>query len=193
MKSKLRWGIIGLLTVVAFGSAGYLQQRQAHAAQSTGDAQIIKDARISKAVAVIHPTQGNTVHGVVTFMQMGDGVHVVVNLSGLPAGEHGFHIHEFGDCSAPDGTSAGGHFNPENKPHSGPDAMERHAGDLGNITADASGNATLDRMDMHMTLNGPNMIVGRGLIIHEKADDMKTQPTGAAGARLGCGVIGVGK
>lgn len=147
----------------------------------------------TKAIAVIAPASGSQVKGSVTFTQEGGGVRVMATLSGLAPGVHGFHIHEFGDVSAADGTSAGVHFNPAELPHAGPDAANRHLGDLGNITADSAGNATLDRVDAHLSLSGPNTIIGRSVVVHDKADDMATQPTGNAGARIGVGVIGLAK
>lgn len=143
------------------------------------------------ATAQLEPTQGNNVRGTVTFMPMGNGVHVIAELTGLPAGEHGFHVHETGDCSAPDASSAGGHFNPTGAPHGAPtDAMgERHVGDLGNIEADASGNARYERVDELLALSGTNSIVGKAVIVHANPDDFETQPTGNAGDRLACGVI----
>ena len=114
-------------------------------------------------------------------------------LSGLKEGSHGFHIHEFGDCSAPDGTSAGGHFNPSGEPHAGPKDAARHTGDLGNVEAGKDGTATLEYVDAKAAFDGPNSILGRGVIVHEKVDDLKTQPTGNAGARLACGVVGAAK
>jgi Cu-Zn family superoxide dismutase len=141
------------------------------------------------AVADLSPTQGSTVAGKVTFTADKDGVRVVGDLTGLTPGEHAFHIHEKGDCSAPDGTSAGGHFNPGRKPHGAPDAPEHHAGDLGNVTADAAGKARIDAVFRGLMLAGPDTIVGRGLIVHAAPDDMKTQPTGNAGGRQACGVI----
>ena len=96
----------------------------------------------TQASTVVNPTEGNEAQGTVEFTQETGGVRVVANLTGLTEGDHGFHIHEKGDCSAADGTSAGGHFNPEGTAHGAPDAAERHVGDLGNITADASGQAT---------------------------------------------------
>ena len=123
-------------------------------------------------------------------MSMGDGVHFTGTVTGLPAGVHGFHIHETGDCSAPDGSSAGGHFNPTGAPHGGPQSAERHLGDLGNITADASGNAEVNIHAGGVTLGeGENAIMGKAIIVHAGADDLTTQPTGDAGARLACGVI----
>jgi len=130
------------------------------------------------------------VKGTVEFKETDDGVEVTANLEGLKKGDHGFHIHEKGDCSAPDAASAGGHFNPSNHKHGAPDAAEHHEGDLGNLTADASGKATKTFTIKGITLgDGATSVVGKGFIIHEKADDMKTQPTGNAGARVACGVI----
>lgn len=146
-----------------------------------------------KAVAVLLPTAGNSVHGIVHLEAVPHGVHITAQLEGLPPGEHGFHIHEFGDCSAPDGTSAGGHFNPEGVAHGGSDATTRHVGDLGNLTANAQGMASYDRVDTVVRLDGPHDVIGRGVIVHAGKDDLTSQPTGAAGARMACGVIGVAK
>ncbi|MCI0697109.1 superoxide dismutase family protein [candidate division KSB1 bacterium] len=148
---------------------------------------------VAKAVAVLHPTQGNTAQGVVTFTKEEGGIHVIAKLTGVPKGEHGFHIHEFGDCSAADGTSAGGHFNPTSMQHAGPMAEKRHVGDLGNVTADDQGNVSLDYVDKHLAFMGPNSIIGYAVILHANADDFTTQPTGNAGGRIACGVIGVAK
>ena len=146
----------------------------------------------TKAIAVLHSASGSQVTGTVTFTKMGDTVQVVADITGLTPGKHGFHIHEFGDCSAADASSAGGHFNPMKKPHGAPDAAERHEGDLGNIEADSTGKAHLELKDRMLKLSGENSILGRGLIVHEKVDDW-SQPTGNAGSRLACGVIGVTK
>ncbi len=148
---------------------------------------------IKKAVCVLHPTEGNDVQGIIIFTDTGSGVKVEADLTGLTPGKHGFHVHQLGDCSAPDGTSTGGHFNPENTPHAGPDAAVRHVGDLGNIEADADGNAHYERVDKVIRLNGAHSIIGRGIIVHAGEDDLTSQPTGAAGARVSCGVIGIAK
>jgi Cu-Zn family superoxide dismutase len=145
------------------------------------------------AVAVLIPTEGNSVRGVVHFTRVANGVHVVANVSGLTPGNHGFHIHEYGDASSPDGTAAGGHFNPGHKDHGAPTADDRHAGDLGNLHADADGNATVDYVDPLIAFEGATSIIGRGVIVHADADDFKTQPTGNAGKRVACGVIGIAK
>lgn len=146
-----------------------------------------------KAVAVVFPAKDKNVKGVITFTQTEKGVKVVAHLEGLAPGRHGFHVHEFGDCSAPDFTSAGGHFNPTQMSHGAPTDEARHSGDLGNIVADEKGMATLEWVDPMMQLSGPNSIIGRAVIVHTKEDDLKTQPTGNAGAREGCGVIGIAK
>ena len=148
---------------------------------------------ITRCIAVLHPTKGNAVSGIVKFEAAEGGVHVVADITGLTPGKHGFHIHEFGDCSSDDGTSAGGHFNPNGMPHSMPASEQRHVGDLGNIEADKDGKAHLDYIDALISFSGKNSIVGRGVIVHEKEDDLKTQPTGAAGARVACGVVGIAK
>ena len=143
------------------------------------------------ASAALQPTKGNKALGEATFEQAGDKVHLLVNAQGLKAGrEHGFHIHEVGDCSSGDGMSTKGHFNPGGKPHGNPAGAEHHAGDLPALKAEKNGRAKLDVMLQGVTLApGPNSIVGRGLIIHADPDDYKTQPTGNSGARIACGVI----
>jgi Cu-Zn family superoxide dismutase len=149
--------------------------------------------QIQKAICVVIPTQGNKVSGTVTFTKVEGGVRVVADISGLTKGKHGIHIHEFGDCSSPDGNAAGGHYNPVTKSHGAPVDANRHAGDMGNIEADENGKGRLDYIDKAMTLEGEASIIGRAMIIHADEDDLKTQPTGNAGARQACGVIGVAK
>jgi superoxide dismutase, Cu-Zn family len=148
---------------------------------------------VKRAIAVITSTKGNTVYGVVTFEEVEKGVRVIANLTGLTPGKHGFHIHEFGDVSSDDGSSAGGHFNPMGMPHSMPMSEKRHEGDMGNVEADEQGIAHLDYVDRTMKLNGKYSIIGHAVIVHEKEDDLITQPTGNAGARIGNGVIGIAK
>jgi len=148
---------------------------------------------VEKAVAVITPAAAGGVAGTIWFVKAAGGVNVKGKITGLTPGTHGFHIHEFGDCSAADFTSAGGHFNPMTQPHAGPDAAARHVGDLGNIEAGPDGTATIDRTDKQLAFLGPHGVVGHAVIVHAKADDLKTQPTGDAGGRLGCAVIGIAK
>lgn len=148
---------------------------------------------VKKAVAVLHPTQGNNVTGTVHFSRTPGGIEITADVMGLSPGKHGFHIHQFGDCTAPDGTSAGGHFNPENQPHAGPDQAKRHVGDLGNIEADNSGNAHYARTDSYLKFSGRDSIIGRAVIVHAGEDDLRSQPSGNAGPRVACGVVGIAK
>ena len=142
----------------------------------------------TKAVSVVAPVGESGVTGTVHFEQMETGVSVTADLTGLEQGLHGFHIHQFGDCTAEDGTSAGGHFNPAEKEHSSPEAENRHMGDMGNIEADETGHAFISYIDNNISID---MIIGRGIIVHAGEDDLTSQPSGAAGPRLACGVIGI--
>jgi len=146
-----------------------------------------------KAVASLASTKGNSASGTVTFEQKGSAVRVSGNITGLkPNAEHGFHVHEKGDCSSGDGMSAGGHFNPLGKGH-GHQGAEHHAGDMPNLRADAYGNASFSFEVTGITVgSGATDIVGRGLIVHRDPDDYKSQPAGNAGPRLACAVIAKG-
>ena len=146
-----------------------------------------------KGVVVLIPTKGSSVSGVVTFMPTSKGTHVKAEITGLAPGKHGFHIHEYGDASSPDGKAAGGHYNPAMHPHGDPaKPAPRHEGDLGNLVADESGKATYDEVIPHLPLMGEESIIGHGVVVHEKADDFG-QPVGNAGGRVAVGVIGIGK
>ena len=150
----------------------------------------IMPAHAQSGIAQPQPTQGSTATGTVTFTQKGNRVGVEAEVSGLTPGSHGFHVHEKGDCSAPDGVSAGGHFNPAGKPHGNPNLPDHHAGDMPMLVADASGNATLSSDVDVMTIgSGVTDIVGKAVIVHKDPDDFTTQPTGNSGARVACGVI----
>ena len=185
MKARVDKGITKLLVFVAIFTFG---------CTAAGTADEKAQASPSKAIAVLHPTKGNNVTGSVTFTKDPKGIRVIAEIAGLNPGKHGFHIHEFGDCSATDATSAGGHFNPGAKsPHAGPADDKRHTGDLGNIEAQGSGVAKLDWIDHQISFEGPNSVLGRSVVVHEKPDDLKTQPTGDAGSRVACGVIGIAK
>jgi len=142
------------------------------------------------AIAVLSPTQGNEARGNIYFSRVKDGVRIDGEVTGLKPGPHGFHIHEKGDCSAPDAMSAGAHFNPAGNPHAGPRDKSRHNGDFGNIDIGQDGKGRLELVDDLLTVKpGPTSIVGKSVIFHEQTDDLKTQPAGNSGARLGCGVI----
>lgn len=149
-----------------------------------------KVASPTNAIAVLHSTQGNLVTGTVYFSQEGDKVKVKASVQGLKPGLHGFHLHEKGDCSAPDATSAGGHFNPHGKNHGAPTDTQRHGGDFGNLTADDKGDATYEATVDGITLAaGTHSIIERAVIVHANPDDLTTQPTGNAGGRVACAVI----
>ncbi|MEE7548776.1 superoxide dismutase family protein [Xanthomonas sp. Kuri4-1] len=144
------------------------------------------------ATAEIKPTQGNDVKGNVTFKLVDGALRVTGQLSGLkPDSEHGFHIHEKGDCSAPDGSSAGGHFNPGAAAHGRAGAGAHHLGDLDNLSANAEGVAQIDTILQGASLGGGAVgdILGKAIVVHADPDDYRSQPSGNAGARLACGVI----
>lgn len=142
------------------------------------------------ATANLGPSSGSQVNGSVNFKQTAAGLQLEGVIAGLTPGEHGFHIHEVGDCSAPDGTSAKGHFNPSAAHHGHHDLADHHAGDIPNLVADASGNAKLSvtLADVHLTKDS-NAVINRALVIHADPDDYKTQPAGNSGKRIACGVI----
>jgi Cu-Zn family superoxide dismutase len=143
-----------------------------------------------QASGLLAPTQGNTVQGTVVFKQEADGIRIIAEVSGLTrVGLHGFHIHEKGDCSAPDASSAGGHYNPHGVAHGKVGSHVHHAGDLPSLDADAQGNAKLNAVLTGITLTGEHTIVGRSLIVHADPDDYTSQPTGNAGPRVACAVI----
>jgi superoxide dismutase, Cu-Zn family len=144
----------------------------------------------SMAAASLTPTQGNNVRGLVMFHEMDGHLMAHAKFSGLaPNSEHGFHLHDKGDCASADGTSAGGHFNPGKTAH-GPQDGEHHAGDLPSLKANADGVVDQKFMLMGVTIKpGPTSIDGRSVIVHAGPDDFKTQPTGNSGARIACGVI----
>lgn len=162
-------------------------------AREPGPATMAKASPVEHAIAVLHPLGDSGVHGEVSFTQEGALIKVVADVEGLTPGKHGFHIHEYGDCSSLDGMSAGGHFNPDNKPHGGPESAERHVGDMGNLVAGADGKAHLEYSDSLLSFSGSHNIIGRAIIVHAGEDDLTTQPTGNAGGRVACGVIGIAK
>jgi len=135
---------------------------------------------------------GSKLTGKATLTETDGGVHVVLSVEGVaPGGDHGAHIHEKGDCSAADGSSAGGHFNPQGNQHALPTTAKRHLGDLGNLTIGKDGKGSLDITipGANLQPGDPNSFAGKAIIVHAKKDD-GGQPTGNAGGRIGCGVIG---
>jgi len=149
------------------------------------------DASGPTAVAVLHNAEGEVV-GTATFVQAESAVTLsaqILGLSGDQDGMHGFHVHQIGECVAPDFKAAGGHFNPMETEHACPGTAVRHAGDFGNIEI-AGGTGTLEiPSDLVTVAPGPTSVVGKAVILHAGTDDCAAQPTGAAGARLACGVI----
>jgi Cu-Zn family superoxide dismutase len=132
---------------------------------------------------------GSGVAGTVSFSETDGRLRVVAGLTGLTPGEHGFHVHEVGDCSAPDGTSAKGHFNPDGKTHGHFTSGDHHGGDLPNLLANAQGVARYIAESRGLSLHGPTGVIGRSVVIHADADDYTSQPAGNSGRRIACGVI----
>lgn len=168
--------------------AGNNDHEKTNEVAQVGNFQVAKNS-VTKAVAEVKPYKDNKISGVITFTKVSDGIQIIGNVHGLKPGKHGFHVHEHGDCSGEDGMKAGGHFNPTHTKHGGPDSPERHVGDLGNLEADADGYAHYERVDKVIALEGENSILGRSIVIHADPDDFTTQPTGASGARIACGMI----
>lgn len=197
LSTTLIIGAVSGFMATACASQGKAPQSSAQVTDSQASA-----ASNAPAIAVLKAAPKQKVSGTVKFTPEANGMRVTADIKGLqPNSTHGFHIHEFGDCSASDFTSAGGHFNPNNAPHGAPSpdaspdastAEQHHIGDLGNLTTDKSGRAQLDQVFPHLN-QGSDMIKGLAVIVHTKADDLKSQPTGDAGGRIGCGVIGISK
>lgn len=144
----------------------------------------------SFASARIEGRSGVELDGKVTFRESRGGVEIELSLEDAPPGWHAVHVHEFGDCSASDGATAGGHFNPDGHIHGAPSSPEAHAGDLGNVWVDEHGDGHLLLFSPVLSVApGPHSVLGRSIIVHASHDDMISQPSGAAGARIGCGVI----
>ena len=182
--------LIPILTLAAFALTAPLRAAEKH-----GDTRGHAGgwASVKQLVAVLQPTAGNKCKGTIRFTQEGEKIKITAEIEGLtPNQKHAMHIHEFGDASAADGMSAGGHYNPEKHDHGLPSiGHKRHAGDLGNLQADANGKAKYELTVDNITLAGlKNPIIGRGVIVHAKPDD-GGQPVGNAGPRIACGVIGI--
>jgi Cu-Zn family superoxide dismutase len=147
-------------------------------------------AQPKTATATLQSRAEHPIAGTVTFTESDGVVAIAARITGLSPGKHGFHVHDTGDCSAVDFGSAGGHFNPDGMQHGAPGAPSHHAGDLGNLEVGEDGSVTHAATSRRITLgDGTTSIIGRAVIVHENADDLTTQPTGAAGGRLACGII----
>ncbi|MGV8944919.1 MAG: superoxide dismutase family protein [Lutibacter sp.] len=150
------------------------------------------DINTKKAVVNIMAKSNSNVTGTVTFTETDGLVSMTANISGLTPGNHAIHIHAIGDCSADDGSSAGGHWNPTNVNHGKWGTAPFHIGDIGNIVADSTGSATISRETDLWCINCDDVtknIIGKSIVIHEGIDDFTSQPAGAAGIRIGCGEI----
>lgn len=188
----LNWKSCTILTAVVLTAlTGCSAKQDAPAPEVIEEAVVEIEVAPAMAVADLMPRADMPdVGGTVTFTEIEGGVHIQAEVHGVAAGMHGFHLHAAGDCSAEDFTSTGGHFNPSETPHGAPSDVERHAGDLGNIEVGEDGTGTLHANSDLLTLDdGPNGVVGRGVILHEGEDDLVSQPTGAAGGRIACGVV----
>ncbi|MEX0719846.1 MAG: superoxide dismutase family protein [Balneolaceae bacterium] len=178
--------LINYLTVLLFVIAGCTNgQRMDDSDRFSTEA--FDDDR-SKAIATLHSLGDQDISGSVTFEETDDGVSVQGSFEGLEDGEHGFHVHQFGDCSASDGSSAGGHFAPDDNEHGAPDDDNRHMGDMGNLSATSGQAATINYVDEVIDIR---QIIGRAVVIHGGQDDLVSQPSGDAGNRIACGVIGI--
>jgi len=192
MRANQRQSAIGIcVSVVALIALAQWAPSAADGQPATEHAPAMAAAP-TKAICVIDALGDSKVAGKVTFTKKADGIEIEAEITGLTEGKHGFHVHEFGDCSMMDGKCAGAHFNPEGKPHAGPDDPNRHAGDFGNLEADSSGKAHLELKSNMLKFSGEGSILGHAVIVHEKVDDY-SQPVGNAGGRVACGVIGVAK
>ena len=156
---------------------------------SVGSADQLSLHKDAVAVAELKSANTTDVVGSVQFIPHANGVRILGHVMNLTPGKHGIHVHEKGDLSAPDLSSAGGHYNPTNEPHAGPNAERRHVGDLGNITAESDGTAKIDMVDKRIKLEGAHSIMGRALIIHSGPDDFSSQPSGNSGNRVAGGII----
>src|SRR5688500_8048187 len=197
MRKTFSLSTIAAVLVLA-GCAGTGEHRTGSPVATTQDAPAPARTSISaiaSASANLAAASGSLASGQLKLMPMSGGVHVTGTVGGLkPNGTHGFHIHEKGDCSAVDASSAGGHFNPAVKPHGRMTTPQHHAGDNDNLVADAEGVATVNAHFSGVVLGGggANDVVGKAVVVHADPDDYTSQPAGNAGSRIACGVINAG-
>ena len=180
-----------IVAVVVFtGACAPKEEAAAPEPTPAPEPEVVEEVAPTTAIAVLQPRADSEVSGTVTFTETADGVVVVADIARVAPGLHGLHLHEFGDCSSEDFKSAGGHFNLTDAPHGAPTDEVRHAGDFGNIEIGEDGTGHLERSTTMLTVaEGPNSVVGRAVILHEGEDDLVSQPTGAAGGRIGCGLV----
>lgn len=177
------------------GCAGTGEHRTGSPVAASAEASGSGSSSVAAATANLAAASGSLVSGQLKLVPMGDGVHVTGEIGGLaPNSTHAFHIHEKGDCSAVDASSAGGHFNPAAKPHGRMTNPQHHAGDNDNLVANAEGVATVNAHFSGVVLGGggANDVVGKAVVVHADPDDYTSQPAGNAGSRIACGVINAG-
>jgi superoxide dismutase, Cu-Zn family len=186
-KTFINFSMLCILTAFASSALAGQNATKTGTVTNTEIKNIDKHQPISRAVARIYSTEVPQEAGVVYLIEETDGVRLIADLKGLTPGEHGIHIHKFGDCSNK-AEAAGPHYDMSNNQHGGPVDQKRHSGDLGNITANQSGEAALNQL-----ITGENLhfLIGRSVVVHASKDDLKTQPSGNSGARVACGVIGI--
>lgn len=189
MKSAAFFVLPAALTLAISGGCNHEKHHDSTPVKNMSDAA----AENAVAIAKVQPSKGaatqpsnQNVTGVVKFVQVKDGVRVTGTFTGFSAGKHGFHVHEKGDMSDPHLQSVGPHYNPGHGQHGDARGDVRHAGDLGNVTADDKGNATYDQTIAGLTVAE---LIGKSVIVHAKEDDAKTDPSGNSGGRVAGGVI----
>ena len=179
-----------LSIVVLTGACGSKEEAAAPEPAPAPAPEVVEEVAPTVAVAVLQPRADSQLSGMLRFTETADGVSVTAEIAGIAPGLHGLHLHELGDCSSDDFKSTGGHFNPTEAPHGAPTDEMRHAGDFGNIEIGEDGAGHLELTTTMLTIaDGPHTVVGRAVILHEGEDDLESQPTGAAGGRIGCGVV----
>ena len=189
MRRISAWTLVLGISVL-FAACAPKEEAAAPEPSAAPEPEPVEETAPTSALAVLQPRGDSEVSGMVSFAETADGVLVVADIARVAPGMHGLHLHELGDCSSEDFKSTGGHFNPTDSPHGAPTDEVRHAGDFGNIEIGEDGAGHLELTTTMLTVaDGPNTVMGRAIILHEGEDDLVSQPTGAAGGRIGCGVV----
>ena len=177
--------------IVAGGCVCILVATVSCGAKEEGSETEVQTESVRRATAYINPRSGSDLGGSAIFINDGTRVELQVSLEQAPPGEHAVHIHDTGDCSAEDASSAGGHWNPTAEDHGQWDTAPFHLGDIGNVVVDEEGKGSLSLITDRWSMGGggANDILGHAVVVHAGSDDFTSQPSGAAGARIGCGVI----